>query len=404
MLFIDADFIASCSELQCRLLRCFLLDRTHTRATTTNKIDAGRGSDTKEMDSPQHDIDVPDRDEADAVDSGLRPAVTAGARPVSRGFIGRARSLDVPTLLHKFGIVLIWGVVIVVFGLTEPNTFLTAANFEAMFGTQSTLLMLALSLVITLGVGEFDLSVASILGLTATVIAVLNAQDHVPIVLSVLVGLAIGPLTGLINGFLVVRLDVDAIIVTLGMGTLLLGIALLISQSTAIGNVDPVLGTVTLTRIAGLPMAFFYSLIGVILIWYVQRFTPLGRYMLFVGHNREVAKLAGIRVERVRFGAYMVGGLVASIAGVMLLGISGGIEADSTSSLLLPAFAAAFLGAAAIQPGRFNAWGTLVAVYFLITGITGLELAGFTGWITSVFYGAALVIAVTVSRLLGRRA
>src|SRR5262249_13595324 len=122
------------------------------------------------------------------------------------------------------------------------------------------------------------------------------------------------------------------------------------------------------------------------------------------GRSREVARLAGIRVNRLRFGSYLAGGLLAAMAGIMVVGFGGGIEADTTGTLLLPAFAAAFLGAAVIEPGRFNVWGTVIAIYFLITGITGLELMGYSGWIEDAFYGGSLVVAVTVSRVLSGRA
>jgi ribose transport system permease protein len=72
-------------------------------------------------------------------------------------------------------------------------------------------------------------------------------------------------------------------------------------------------------------------------------------------------------------------------------------------TLLLPAFASAFLGMTVITPGRFNPWGAFIAVYFLLTGITGLELLGLTGWVEQVFYGASLVIAVLFSRVVGAR-
>jgi ribose transport system permease protein len=151
-----------------------------------------------------------------------------------------------------------------------------------------------------------------------------------------------------------------------------------------------------------MPMSFWIAIVFVAVVWYIQQFTTLGRSMLFTGQNHTVARLAGIRVNSVRVGAYAFGGLIAAVAGEIVLGTSGGIEASSTQTLLLPAFAAAFLGAAVIQPGRFNAWGAAVAVFFLITGITGLQLLGLAAWIQDAFYGAALVGAVTASRLMAR--
>ena len=95
--------------------------------------------------------------------------------------------------------------------------------------------------------------------------------------------------------------------------------------------------------------------------------------MLFVGRGRNVARLSGVNVERVRLGAFVVSGVVAAFGGVIYAGTTGAADPTSGTQLLLPAFAAAFLGATTIYPGRFNPLGALAAVYFLVTGITGFN-------------------------------
>jgi ribose transport system permease protein len=152
-----------------------------------------------------------------------------------------------------------------------------------------------------------------------------------------------------------------------------------------------------------LPLGFWYGLVLTTVVWYVVSHTPLGRYLYFVGAGRSVSRLSGIPVDRIRAGSLIASGVISAAAGVLLAGTLGSASAGVASAYLLPAFAAVFLGATAIVPGRFNAWGTFIAVYFLITGITGLELIGFVGWIEMVFYGASLVVAVALSRLAGRR-
>jgi ribose transport system permease protein len=129
----------------------------------------------------------------------------------------------------------------------------------------------------------------------------------------------------------------------------------------------------------------------------------MGRRLLVVGRGREVARLSGIRVGAVRWGSLIASAGIAAIAGILYAGTSGAASPTSGLELLLPAFAAAFLGATAISPGRFNAWGTVVAVYFLVTGITGLQLLGAESYIQNLFYGAALIFAVTLSHFVRRR-
>ena len=131
--------------------------------------------------------------------------------------------------------------------------------------------------------------------------------------------------------------------------------------------------------------------------------TPLGRHILFVGANREVARLAGIPVTYVRVGAWLTSALLCGVAGVITAAGLGGFNATSAREYFLPAFASVFLGTIAIVPGRFNPLGMFVAVYFLITGIFGLQLLGYQGWVTDVFYGGVLVAAVAASTLVQRR-
>jgi ribose transport system permease protein len=125
--------------------------------------------------------------------------------------------------------------------------------------------------------------------------------------------------------------------------------------------------------------------------------------MVFVAENREVARLAGLQVRRIRAGALVATSTLGGLAGIVLAGTNSAANPQAGSSYLLPSFAAAFLGSTAIVPGRFNAWGSFVAVYFLVTGITGLQYLGYAGWPEQVFYGSSLVVAVTLSHLAGRR-
>jgi ribose transport system permease protein len=137
--------------------------------------------------------------------------------------------------------------------------------------------------------------------------------------------------------------------------------------------------------------------------WYVFELTPLGRRMLFVGRGRNVARLSGVNVERVRLGGFVVSGVIAAFGGVIYSGTTGAADPTSGTQLLLPAFAAAFLGATTIYPGRFNPLGALAAVYFLVTGITGFQLLGAQSYVQQLFYGGALVLAVALSQLARKR-
>jgi ribose transport system permease protein len=125
--------------------------------------------------------------------------------------------------------------------------------------------------------------------------------------------------------------------------------------------------------------------------------------MLFLGSNREAARLTGIRVNRIRFGAYVVSSLVSGMAGLIVVSTLGGFDPTTSSVYLLPALAAVFLGTAVIQPGRFNPIGTLLAIWFLWTGVFGLELLGYSGWVQDAFYGGGLIVAIYLAKVMRSR-
>jgi len=155
--------------------------------------------------------------------------------------------------------------------------------------------------------------------------------------------------------------------------------------------------------VLGVALQFWYALILTFVIWYVFEYTAAGRRLLFVGRGREVARLSGVKVDRVRAISLIVSGLVAAFAGVLYTGMRGSADPSSGLAFLLPAFAAAFLGSTAIYPGRFNAWGAFVAVYFLSTGILGLNFLGADSFVQNLFYGGGLVMAVSISQLVRKR-
>jgi ribose transport system permease protein len=212
--------------------------------------------------------------------------------------------------------------------------------------------------------------------------------------------LGIGAVVGLIHSLFIVYFRVPSLVVTLGSTSLMSGIVQWMTNSTTIGGIDDnLVNAVVGYRLFGIPYAFYYALVAALAMWYVFDYTPLGRRLLFVGRGREVARLNGIAVNRVRVGALVTSSVLASAAGILYAGILGSADPFSGLNYLLPAFAAAFLGATTIQPGRFNPWGTIVAVYFLGTGITGLSMLGIPLWVTSVFNGGALILAVTISQI-----
>lgn len=322
----------------------------------------------------------------------MREAEPAAAAAVSR------RPIDPGEMISRYGLLIAWILLIAVFSTARPDIFMSRANFANIFGSQATLVMLTIGMIIPMTVGEYDVSMAGLVSACLMLTGVLNVNDGWPIAAVVPMVFLLALAVGLINAFTVVRVGVNSLVATLGMGTLLMGAAYGISGISIIG-LSPTLMAVARTQLFGIQLAFYYSLLLTIVLWYVQRFTPLGRNMFFTGANPEVARLSGIEVNRLRAGSLVASSLIAAFAAVILAGVLGSADPNAASGYLLPPFAAAFLGATAITPGRFNPWGAFIAVYFLITGIVGLQILGLSGWIEQVFYGGALVLAVVLSRI-----
>jgi ribose transport system permease protein len=316
----------------------------------------------------------------------------------------RRRALAPAALLERGGLVVAWLAAIVLFGILSPDVFLTSANFSTIFGSQAVLAVLALALVVPLTAGDYDLSIAGVLALSSMLVAVLNGKHHVALGVAILAALAAGMLVGAVNGAFAALFEIDPFIVTLGTGTILQGLVLWLSDSQTISGVSTTLVDAVIgKRLLGVSLGFWYGIALCVALWVVFEYTPLGRRLLFVGRGRRVAALSGFNLRRLRWGALIASATIAALAGVLYAGTIGGADPSSGASFLLPAYAAAFLGATAIVPGRFNPWGSVIAVYFLVTGITGLTILGAASWVQDVFYGTALVLAVALSTWSRRR-
>ncbi|HEU4656068.1 MAG TPA: ABC transporter permease [Capillimicrobium sp.] len=307
-------------------------------------------------------------------------------------------------MLEHTSLLLLCGGVIALFGVLRPVEFLQWSNFANIFGSQAVLVVLTLALLWPLRAGDYDLSVAGILTLASMVTAVLDVRHGWSLGAIVVVVLLVGAAVGAVNAFVTVVVGVDSLIATLGTGTIAGGLTLLISDSSTVTGMQSdlshwVVGIAPL----GIAIEFYYGLALALVVWAAFDLTVGGRRLLVVGRGREVARLSGIAVSRIRWIAFIVGGVLAALAGILYAGTSGGADPTSGASLLLPAFAAAYLGTTVFKIGDFNPFGSLLAVYFLAIGVNGLSVLGVEGYAQNLFYGTALIVAVSMSLVWRRR-
>lgn len=331
----------------------------------------------------------------DTADSGGPPG----------GLDGRRRAGGVERLqvfLYRYMLVLVLFALVGLFSFLLPETFSTFGNLRTITATQAVLIILALGLTFPLAAGEFDLSFGAVLGFAGSFLAVLTVNHGWPLAPAVLVVLVAALFVGAVNSFFVVKLGISSIITTLGTGTVLAGLTLAVSNNQVIPGATGLVVDLTTDTFLGLPYPVYFGTLLAAAVWYVYEHTPFGRYIYFTGEGREVARLSGLRVDALRVAAFLIVAGMAAIAGIINFGRLGSADPNIGATFLLPAFATVFLGSTTIKPGRFNAWGTLVAVYLLVVGITGLQLLGGAGWLEQVFNGGALVLAVTFAQLVRR--
>lgn len=283
------------------------------------------------------------------------------------------------------------------------ETFPSGPNIRTLLSSNSVIAVIALAALVPLVAGEFDLSVGACAGLSSIFVA-----DHLvgggSVATAVGIGVGIGLLVGLINALLVTRARVNAVIATLGTSIILAGI---ISQKTGgtsiTGEISAGFLNFGSATWLGIPRLAFALIVVTALVWYVLNQTPFGRHLYAYGSNRAAAQLVGIRTRLTLGMSFVIAGGLAGAAGVLQVARAGGADPRVGDTFTLPALAAAFLSAAAITPGRYNVAGTLVAIFFLATINSGLNLAGAEPYVNLYVNGAALILGVALAVALGRR-
>ena len=317
------------------------------------------------------------------------PAPEEAAAPKRRFTLG----------LDKYSGLYVWGLLVIIFSLWIPDLFLQASTFKQVLSFQAISTIVALGLIVPIAAGVFDLAIAGTLTVSAcfTAWALLNGYG---VVVAVVGALLIGVVIGLANALVVVRLKVDSFIGTLGMTSILTAVAYFVTDSTQIVlSKQDFEGFFSFarTQVFGLPLSVYYAGILAVIIWWVLEYTPAGRYLYAVGGNPVAARLAGVKVARVITMSFLASALAAAFAGIVYLATIGVANPTAGGGYLLPAFSAVFLGATQIRPGRVNVLGTIIAILLLATGVTGLQLAGAPGYVTDLFNGIALIVAMALA-------
>lgn len=318
----------------------------------------------------------------------------------------RRRSSSLLPFLEKYALLVLFALLCLFFSVYGPTaeTFTSPANIRNILGNEAVIAVAALASIVPLTCGQFDLSVGSVIGLSAIATGSAAATHGWPVPVAIVIGVLAGALVGVVNGWLVAYRGVNALIATLGTSTLLAGLISLYTKDIIISTGIPEsLTDLGSGSLLGVPRTLYALVLVALVTYYVLGHTPYGRYLASVGASPTSARLVGLRVDRLVLSSFVVSGALSGVAGVLLLARAGTANPQVGPGFTLAALSAAFLGATAIRPGRFNVPGTLLGVLFVAVSVNGLVLAGAADWVQPTFNGTALLVAVVLATAIARR-
>jgi ribose transport system permease protein len=332
-------------------------------------------------------------------DSSLAEAQQA--EPRTRSLTETASRIPHLLKIDTLGGVWVLGIVIIVFSIWVPESFPTIATLRSILNQNAITAIVALSLVVPLSAGLFDLSIGNMMALASVVTASLIVNHGFGTVPTIIAVLAIAVVVGFFNAFFVVGLGIASFIATLGSGAVLQAIVIWVSNDETVtnANLNSNFSKIATTEVFGLQVTVYAVVILAAVLWWLLEHTVTGRRLYATGFNEEATRLAGVRTKRLQLLAMIVSPLVAGAAGILATAQVGAGSPDIGPTYLLDAFAVAFLGATQIRRGRFNSPGTIIGVLLLGTGTAGLSQVGAPPWAISLFTGVVLLAALALTKL-----
>ncbi|MGO4441081.1 ABC transporter permease [Rhizobium sp. RAF56] len=318
--------------------------------------------------------------------------------PTKSEMAGLSIGQKIGRLIPVYGLVILTVGLILLFSILLPGTFPTMLNVRSIVSDKAIIALLSLAAMIPMASGRIDLTVGYGIVLWHILAISLQTFYGLPWPVAVLIVLALGVLTGFLNGLLVEVAKIDSFIATLGTGTVLYALALWHTGGRQVVGVLPQ-GFYALngTMLFGLPITGFYVLAIALCMWIVLEYLPIGRYLYAIGANPKAAALNGIPVRKFVIGAFVTSGLLAALTGVLLASKLRIGQASVGLEYLLPALVGAFLGSTTIKPGRVNVWGTMIGVIILAVGISGIQQFGGSFFVEPLFNGVTLLVAIGIA-------
>ncbi len=289
---------------------------------------------------------------------------------------------------------------VIVFIILRPAYFNPLTNFNLYLNIPmqaSVMGVMTIGLAGTILLGDIDLSCVGIMAVSAATGILLYKQNHVPVVIAMLIIIAMGGLIGFINGVLIAKLKTVALIETLAMNTTLAGVVLAITRGRTITINEKAYTVVGQGKIADtIQFLVIIFILVYVLMYFVWNRTPLGRSLFAVGGNPECARVSGINVDRIRIAAFTISGVMAGLAGLMLSSKMGSINSVFGSSYSMDIIAAAVIGGTSLSGGIGKVSGVLGGVLLLNFVQVGLQVFGMDSYYVQAATGLIILLAVLI--------
>ena len=316
---------------------------------------------------------------------------------------GRVARRNLGVLLgRESGIIIGFLVLCAVFAWLNP-AFMRVDNLLDVALQSSITAVLAIGMTLVIITAGIDLSVGSVVALSAYLTADLMARD-VAVGLAIVAGLGCGLLAGALNGLLITKGQLPSFIVTLGTMSLLRGLVLIYSQGTPVYGVPPEFKSLIGGRLLGVPIPVLIAAVIAILAYLALQYTPFGQQVIAIGGNEEAARLSGINVQRRLVSVYMISGMLGGVAALILTARLGAAEPISGVGYELNAIAAAVMGGASLAGGQGSILGTVVGALIMGSLQNGLTLNNVPSFYQQVAVGAVIIVAVFVDQWRRRKA
>lgn len=300
------------------------------------------------------------------------------------------------------GLLILYLALIIWFARTSPY-FLSVSNFLNIGTNIAYIGIMAVLMTLVILSGGFDLSVGAVVALTGVTVAQLVDAGW-NVWLATAVGLAVGPLVGLTNSMLITRVGINPLITTLGMLSIVRGLAFVLTGGLTGAILDESFAFLGRGRLFGIPFPIVVFAIVFLAAWFALRFTTFGRAIYAVGGNAEAARLAGIDTKLIHVVVYTLSGLAAAVAGIILASQLGAGAPQAATGIELSVIAAVILGGTSLSGGRGGVWGTILGILILGTLNNGLALLSVSSFYQDVARGLVLLFAVALDQLTARQA